>query len=173
MCGAIRSRSARVWAPSLLIILLAGYPALAAGAESTRVDSLPGPRSALLRSAILPGWGQYYNGRPFKALFFAAASTAALTAVVVEHRELDRLADELTALQNAGGSPTRIDNLETRFQDQSGKRNTRLLYCALSIAFAAIDAYVDAQLADFDAGVQLEMRPGGILLRLNATLSRR
>ena len=150
MCGAIRSRSARVWAPSLLFILLAGYPALAA--DSTRVDALPAPKSALLRSAVLPGWGQHYNGRPFKALFCAAASSAALTSVVVEHR---RIATAPTPEIHA---------------DRAARRNTRLLYFALSITFAAIDAYVDAQLADFDAGVQMEMRPGGALLKLNATL---
>jgi hypothetical protein len=161
---------ARAWAPSLLLVLLLGRPALAAEADSTRSDSLPAPRAALLRSALLPGWGQYYNGHPFKALFFASASTLALTAALGEQRQLDRLSDQLAAQRSAGGSPAGIDSLETRFQNQASKRNTRLLFIALSVAFAAIDAYVDAQLADFDAAVEMEMRPGGALLKLSATL---
>ena len=152
MCGATRSRLARVWALSLLLVLLLGRTALAAEADSTRSDSLPAPRAAFLRSALLPGWGQYYNGHPFKALFFASASTLALSLAIAEHRNLDT-------------TPT-----PEAHEDRAARRNTRLLYFVLSVAFAAIDAYVDAQLADFDAGVKMEMRPGGALLKLSATL---
>ena len=42
----------------------------------------------MLRSAVLPGWGQHYNGRPFKALFFGAASGAA---EIIDHRVVTRM----------------------------------------------------------------------------------
>jgi len=152
LCGVIRLRSVRCWAPSLLLILLLGRPVLAVEAHSTHADTLTTPRGAMLRSAVLPGWGQHYNGRPFKALFFGAASTAALTSVVIEHRSID-------------GAPTAEIH-----QDRAARRNTRLLYFALSISFAAIDAYVDAHLADFGVDLQMQMRPRGALLALTATL---
>ena len=155
MFGAIRSRSAHCWASSLLLLLLLSRPALAVEADSTHTDTTGAPRSAMLRSALLPGWGQLYNGRPFKALFFAAASATALSSVVVEHRRIDT-------------APT-----PEIHQDRAARRNTRLLYFALSVSFAAIDAYVDAHLADFGADMQMQMRPGGALLRLNATLPER
>ena len=156
MCGAIRLRLACGWA-SLLLALLAGQPACATEveADSTRTDSLPSAHGALLRSAVLPGWGQFYNGRPVKGLFFGAASATALTAVAIEHRRIR-------------SAPTPEEH-----QDRTARRNGRLLYFALSVALAAIDAYVDAQLADFGAvqsGLSVEMRRGRAWLRLKAPL---
>ena len=162
MCGATRLRLACGWA-SLLLALLAGQPAGAteAATDSTRTDTLPSAHGALLRSAVLPGWGQYYNGRPIKGLFFGAASATALTAVVVEHRRIR-------------SAPTPEEH-----QDRTARRNSRLLYFALSVALAAIDAYVDAHLADFGtvqsgpsigAEMQVEMRRGNAWLRLQATV---
>ena len=153
MCGATRLRLACGWT-SLLLALLAGHPAGAAGAEtdSTRTDTLPSAHGALLRSAVLPGWGQFYNGRPVKGLFFGAASATALTSVVVEHRRIR-------------SAPT-----PEAHQDRTARRNSRLLYLALSVALAAIDAYVDAHLADFGTEMQVEMRRGKAWLRLQATV---
>ena len=156
MCGAIRLRLACGWA-SLLLVLLAGRPACATEveADSTRTDSLPSTHGALLRSAVLPGWGQFYNGRPVKGLFFGAASATALTAVAIEHRRIR-------------SAPTPEEH-----QDRTARRNGRLLYFALSVALAAIDAYVDAHLADFGAvqsGLTVEMWRGRAWLRLKKTM---
>ena len=153
MCEAIRLRLVCGWA-SLLLALLAGRPlgATEVEADSTRTDSLPSAHGALLRSAVLPGWGQFYNGRPVKGLFFGAASATALTAVVVEHRRIR-------------SAPTPEDH-----QDRTARRNSRLLYFALSVGLAAIDAYVDAHLADFGAAMQVEIQRGNAWLRLKSPL---
>ena len=158
MCGAIRLRLACGWA-SLLLILLAGQPACATEveADSTRTaqSPLPSAHGALLRSAVLPGWGQFYNGRPVKGLFFGAASATALTVVAIEHRRIR-------------SAPTPEEH-----QDRTARRNGRLLYFALSVALAAIDAYVDAHLADFGAvqsGLSVEMWRGRAWLRLKKTM---
>ena len=161
MCGAIRLRLACGWV-SLLLLLLAGQPACATEveADSTRTaqsgaDTLLSAHGALLRSAVLPGWGQFYNGRPVKGLFFGAASATALTAVAIEHRRIR-------------SAPTPEEH-----QDRTARRNGRLLYFALSVALAAIDAYVDAHLADFGAvqsGLSVEMWRGRAWLRLKKTM---
>ena len=180
MCGATRLRLACGWA-SLLLVLLAGRPACATEieADSTRTvrsdlstgvvqsglsieaDTLLSAHGALLRSAVLPGWGQFYNGHPVKGLFFGAASATALTATVVEHRRIR-------------SAPTPEEH-----QNRTARRNSRLLYFALSVALAAIDAYVDAHLADFGAvrsdlstgaAMQVEMWRGRAWLRLKKTM---
>ena len=159
MCGAIRLRQVCGWA-SLLFVLFAGRPAYATEveADSTRTVpsavTLPSAHGALLRSAVLPGWGQFYNGRPVKGLFFGAASATALTSIVVEHRRIR-------------SAPTPEEH-----QNRTARRNSRLLYFALSVALAAIDAYVDAHLADFgaEAAMQVEMQRGQAWLRLKAPL---
>jgi len=146
------------WA-SLLLILLAGQPACATEveADSTRTaqSPLPSAHGALLRSAVLPGWGQFYNGHPVKGLFFGAASATALTVVAIEHRRIR-------------SAPTPEEH-----QDRTARRNGRLLYFALSVALAAIDAYVDAHLADFGAvqsDLSVEMWRGRAWLRLKKTM---
>ena len=160
MCGAIRLRLGCGWA-SLVLVLLAGRPVCATEAEadstrtvqsglSTGAATLPSAHGALLRSAVLPGWGQFYNGRPVKGLFFGAASATALTSVVVEHRRIR-------------SAPTPEEH-----QNRTARRNSRLLYFALSVALAAIDAYVDAHLADF--GTEVEMQRGNAWLRLQVPL---
>ena len=161
MCEAIRLRLVCGWA-SLLLVLFAGRPACAeVEADSTRTvqsdlrtgaATLPSAHGALLRSAVLPGWGQFYNGHPVKGLFFGAASATALTLVVVEHRRIS-------------SAPTPEEH-----QDRTARRNSRLLYFALSVALAATDAYVDAHLADFGAAMQVEMRRDKAWLRLKTPL---
>lgn len=180
MRGAIRLRLVCGWA-SLLLVLFAGRPAYATETEadsthtvpfvlsteamqsgpSTGTTTLPSAHGALLRSAVLPGWGQFYNGRPVKGLFFGAASATALASVVVEHRRIR-------------SAPTPEEH-----QDRTARRNSRLLYFALSVALAAIDAYVDAHLADFGdmpsglstgAAIQVEMQRDQAWLRLKAPL---
>ena len=153
MYGATRLRLACGWA-SLLLVLFAGRPAAAteADTDSTRTDAQPSAQGALLRSAVLPGWGQFYNDRPVKGLFFGAASATALAAVVVEQRRIH---------------PSRTPQ---QHQAHTSRRNSRLLYFALSVALAATDAYVDAHLANFGAEVQVEMRRRAAWLRLKAAV---
>ena len=157
MCGAIRLRLVCGWA-SLLFVLFAGRPACATEVEADSIRTvpsaatLPSAHGALLRSAVLPGWGQFYNGRPVKGLFFGAASATALTLVVVEHRRI------------------RFAPTPEEHQNRTARRNSRLLYFALSVALAAIDAYVDAHLADFGTAMQVEMQRDKAWLRLKAPL---
>lgn len=157
MCGAIRLRLVCGWA-SLLFVLFAGRPACATEVEADSIRTvpsaatLPSAHGALLRSAVLPGWGQFYNGRPVKGLFFGAASATALTLVVVEHRRI------------------RFAPTPEEHQNRTARRNSRLLYFALSVALAAIDAYVDAHLADFGAAMQVEMQRDKAWIRLKAPL---
>ena len=100
---------------------------------ATANDSLPvSPRSALLRSAVVPGWGQWHNGHPWKAALFAGAASGFLTSALLEVRSLDATA---TAAER---------------ESRSNRRNTRFLYFGLTVTLAAIDAFVDAHLAGFD-----------------------
>lgn len=93
-------------------------------------SATPSPLSAMIRSAIVPGWGQLYNGHHFKAVVLSAVSAGFATASVTETRKLHRAADH--------------DR-----QSIAGRRNTRVLLFFATVTFAALDAYVDAHLADF------------------------
>ena len=96
------------------------------------------PRGALWRSALVPGWGQLRNRRHIKAVLFSAAAAGFAGASISETRNLNR-----------------ADASER--QAAAGRRNTRLLLFVATATFAALDAYVDAHLADF--GVSLAGSP--------------
>lgn len=141
MSEATTSRPAPAWvgrgpealALALLLLFLGGA-LRPAGAEPAAADSVHrlSPRAVLWRSAVLPGWGQYRNGRPLKALGFGAAGAGCAAAAVAAVR-----------LANRAATP------ELR-QERTGRRNTRVLYLLATATLAALDAYVDAQLSDFD-----------------------
>ncbi|MCF7822956.1 MAG: hypothetical protein K9N35_02190 [Candidatus Marinimicrobia bacterium] len=93
--------------------------------DSTVVRS---PKKALLYS-IIPGGGQLYNHRPLKALFFAGV----FTYFSYEYVNADEL------YQN-----NQLD--ETLHRD----RNDQIWLMALTWVLNVADAYVEAQLWDFD-----------------------
>ena len=88
-------------------------------------------RSVLIRSLAIPGWGQWENERPRKALVFATLSTSLLLYA----------ADAQATLSKAQSA--------TQHEDLTAVRNTRILFFFLSNTLAAIDAYVDAHLDKF------------------------
>ena len=93
---------------------------------------LPSPRGALLRSAVLPGWGQRYNKKPSKS-------------VVIATLEIGLLAGALLQRDRVNGGMT-----------TTGRR---LLLGLMGVhLFSIADAYVDAQLADFDRSDGLAQR---------------
>ena len=141
-------RCSRLPALSLLLLTPVCIAAAQPGTEPAAMDSLqrPDPHRALLRSAVLPGWGQHYNGKPWKALGFGAAAAGFLTAAMVELR-----------------SSSPLQTPQER-EDRASRRNTRFLYLGLTTMLAALDAYVDAHLADFK-NMTVEARRGEILLK--------
>lgn len=106
------------------------------------------PRAVLVRSAVVPGWGQAAGGHWVKALLFAGAGAGWLTSAVVES---SRVADAPTPQEHA---------------DRAARRNTRVLLYLVTATLSAVDAYVDAHLEDFDldagnlesSGVRLTIR---------------
>ena len=136
----------------ILVFLFFAYlfcsrPALA---ETAPADTLQGPtpRGALLRSAIVPGWGQYYNKRPFKALLFGTTAAGFLGASILESRSL-------------GQAGTAI-----KHHNRAARRNTRVLLLIATSTFAALDAFVDAHLAVLEIEPELEIEPGRATLSL-------
>jgi len=95
----------------------------------------------LIRSAIVPGWGQLAGGHPYKALLFAAAAGGFLGAASIEWRAIDDAA-------NASDQEWR-----------AARRNTRLLWFFTTVTAGALDAYVDAHLVDFGDGADLALLP--------------
>lgn len=99
--------------------------------DSTPQPNAKNPNGAMLRSAIFPGWGQWYNGKHLKSmLVFALEAGIVLDAVRLNQRVQAKRGDERAYWQD--------------------RRNLRFWWLAAATLLSMLDAYVDAQLADFD-----------------------
>ena len=104
-------------------------------------------KNALFKSLVMPGWGQWENKRHVKALGFATLSSSLL---------LYSLDAQVTLSETQSPS---------HHQELTAVRNTRILLFFLSSALAAIDAYVDAHLADFSKDYAFDTKRNGAVLR--------
>jgi hypothetical protein len=135
------------------------------------------PRGAVTRALVAPGWGQVYNREPRKAPVVVAALGGAIGYAVVRQRRYtrDRRAalyagclespgrdpcadaeaarDEWEAAGQPAGPAARSIRDRTR-----GQRDIAVLGVALVYALQALDAYIAAELADFDVSDDLSVR---------------
>lgn len=133
----------------------------AAAADSVTVSA----RGALLRSLVLPGWGQSYVGAPGRGAIYFAAEAGSLWMTYKTIRSL-REARRLEAwLRDTEQLPEgeRLGLAESREEQRED-------WIALSIFWllaSGADAYVAAQLADFDQHIGVRPAPsGGVELRM-------
>ena len=140
----IRGRTLRGTLNSILFILVLATPCFGAEPDSTVVDSAAGrylaksAAKAMTRSLLLPGWGQFYNGKRFKGTLIAAAEVGSVVALFVRRDQI---------------------NNESRPAGQAPKRNFFVLSTIGIVFYSVVDAFVDAHLDDFDWG-QLSYGPG-------------
>lgn len=148
-------------------------------------DILPrNPRNAAIRAFLVPGWGQVYTGHPWRAALFAAGEIGfgiqgwRWQRKVVDRREqIDELrqafVDTLTS------PPADPLQLEALFRQQPGvnelfsdleferdRRDDYYAWAAASVIFAAVDAYVAAQLDPIEVGVEAGERRAWVAVRL-------
>jgi len=116
--------------------------------DSTRSISFPVPKkspgTAVLLSFLLPGGGQIYTGRYWKAAIIAPAEVALGCFSVKDHIAATRA---LT-----GGDTTGYVRLRDR-------RNALLWWTGAVLAFSMADAYVSAQLYGFDRQMRFALGP--------------
>lgn len=103
------------------------------------------PTKALLKSMLIPGWGQFGNKKPFKALLFAGMDTWMILSAVHHGKKADDLFNQFES----------TDDLDLRRQYYSmylsskDKRN-KFTWFAVIISFISMfDAYVDAHLSGY------------------------
>lgn len=139
-------------------------PAVVA-AESTDTSSISA-RGALIRSMILPGWGQSYVGAPGRGAVYFALEAGSLWMTYKTVRAVSSAKRVERWMRDTG----QLEENE-RFGLVESREEQREDWIALSVFWmlaAGADAYVAAQLADFEehigvrpsasGGVQLEAR---------------
>ena len=113
-------------------------------ADTTKIDSsstaIKSPTGAMLRSLFVPGWGQLYNGKWFKALVIGGTEIGLVANAVYQNQMATKANDPLER-------EWYIDN-----------RNLSYWWLLGTILFSMADAYVDAHLYHFDESPNLSDR---------------
>ena len=95
------------------------------------------PWGAVLRSAILPGWGQVYNQKYIKAGVVFSVNAALLWQILDYNKKWE-------------------DTKSESFRD---RRNLYTWYFGLAYLLTLVDAYVDATLFGFDDAMEISCLP--------------
>lgn len=99
------------------------------------------PLGAVLRSAVIPGWGQIYNQSYWKAPLIWGVGAVLVYSWIQYNKDFDYYRVKYI---DTGIEQYRY--LRTFYQDQ---RDLMSIYMGLTYLLNLVDAYVDAQLFDF------------------------
>jgi hypothetical protein len=166
----------------VIVLLLTCFVTFSAGAQEPVEPPVQQPvasadtavisaRGALVRSLVLPGWGQTYVGAPGRGAIYFAAEAGSLWMVYKARQQLRAARVLERHLLDTGVLPAdqRLDLVLSR----QAQQEDWITLAIFLLFFSGADAYVAAQLADFDerfgvrqsasGGVQLEARvPVGV-----------
>ncbi len=108
------------------------------------------PTGAIIRSIILPGWGQYYVGSYWKApLFLGAACGLAYGVVKFNGQYQSEQSQYDWYTNNDPNNSSALNYYKTRKEYYRDQRDMMAFYLLGVYILSAVDAYVGAHLYDF------------------------
>lgn len=137
-------------------ILKAAYPQTTDSLDTNPILSDSGfvmqksPMGAMLRSAVLPGWGQFYNESYWKIPIVWGVS-AWFIYLWTDRNDNYQLYKDLynKSLSESSNGNSQYKRARDFYRDD---RDLYAIYIGLTYFLNLIDAYVDAHLFDFDVG---------------------
>ena len=133
----------------------AGAPNAKRGAPPDSARHFPSPLSVMLRSAIVPGWGQVVNHKLIKAVLVVGGEGLLISKALDEYHKEQDAAD----LASRAADP---DAYQAALVSKDRHYNLKINYVWWGLAAHLLqmaDAYVDAHLASFDADFGPEDAP--------------
>lgn len=147
-------------------------------------DLLPkNPRNAAIRAFLIPGWGQVYTGHLYRAVFFAVSEVTLFVFARKKQQDVEDTRDEINADREAFFADTtlpedpltreqlylqtqRASELHGDLEYHRARRADFYAWTGASVLFAAVDAYVSAQLDPLDVGADVAQRRAWAGLRI-------
>lgn len=137
-----------------LILLLVLLSCLAGLCAQTKRD----PNLAALCSALLPGGGQIYNHQYLKAGLVIGVQGFLVGSAI--HNDAQR--DKYRELANSATDALLQQQYRATSQDYKDRVNNNIWWMGITAALSVIDAYVDANLYDFESEKEkIRLRFGG------------
>lgn len=144
-------------------VLLQAQPLSHAGAasapDSLATHSQKSPTGALLRSLLLPGWGQWYVGAYWKAPLFLLGTGLSAYFTYANHRLFVHYQRELEQAQRQGAPPWELATRRAYRDFAVQQRDVAFAFFLGAYVLAALDAYVGAELSSFDVSDRLSLLP--------------
>jgi hypothetical protein len=135
---------------------LAGPPAPdTSAADTTIVRKRPWteqPRVVMLRSLLVPGWGQWHNHAHLKALGIGGVEGWILGGMIVNNRRLNTLLGQVNAAarDTTPGAQDRYERARLAYNDRLDQVVSGTWLLAGVLAYSLVDAYVDAHFRTFE-----------------------
>lgn len=104
--------------------------------------SWPNPSTVLLKSAVLPGWGQFTNRKHFKAAVVFGLEVWFLKEAITNWRSANDARNKLIA------DPNNAQHFAD-YKSYWGNRSDNLWYLGITMFVSMFDAYVDAHLIPY------------------------
>lgn len=108
------------------------------------------PTKGLLKSMVLPGWGQFGNKRYFKSAFYLGMYSWFLSERIHYSKEASDLREKF---DQAGSISLRNEYYEL-FKTKKDQRNKFTWYLVITTFISMFDAYSDAHLSGFPVKIE-------------------
>lgn len=167
LLAAARPAAAQNPRPDSVRPLVARGDSLARPPQPDTVPPRISAKGAFFRSLVLPGWGQSELGAPGRGAVYFALEAGSLWMLYKTSERLDQALEEQAVLRETGQiGPDQRTGL---VHDRQNQREDWITLSVFWLFFSGADAFVAAQLQDFDVHVNAVPRPGGAL-ELRATV---
>ncbi|MCP4633048.1 MAG: hypothetical protein GY855_08975 [candidate division Zixibacteria bacterium] len=135
-------------------------------ADSTFTDDYnklfkPNPTGALLRSVVIPGWGQFYNKKYIKAGVVAAGESILLYYLIDNWKKVKDYEKKFNKAEL--DSPEQADAF-ANWQHHTDERNKYIWFTTAAIFLSMFDAFVDAHLISFEYEMKEDLKQAGLKL---------
>ena len=124
------------------------------------------PWKAVLYSALLPGAGQYYNKSYWKVPVVLGLGGYFGYGIINNNNKYNDYKDQYSQSQTEA-NPAGDQQLKTFRDFYKDQRDDFAVYALILYVVNLIDAYVDAQLFDFDVSDSKTLPAGGVTLKIN------
>jgi hypothetical protein len=120
------------------------------------------PRWVMLRSLVLPGWGQLHNGSWLKAGLLGGGEVWIIGGLVEDDRRVRQLKAEAEQAK-AGGDNGRYNTAVDEYNSRLNRFVSREWLLGGLLAYTLMDAYVDAHFRNFKVEFEHDPAlPGGL-----------
>jgi len=143
--------------PAIVMAMIYAAVCCSANVADTTTVAPRSPSTAVLYSFVFPGMGQYYNESYWKVPIFAGAAVTSGYFIVANQSSFSAAAQEYDAAIASGQSAGLTSTLLRRREFYRNNRDVAGLALLLTYALAAVDAYVGANLHDFNVDPTLSM----------------